>query len=510
MRSVTRRALAAFVAVLVSIAAVPARAEYADLVKSAPAGANAIVLIDVEKLLASPLGVKEGWREKHDQAFRSGLVIVPPKTKRFVMSAQFDFQFMHPVWQNTLLDLDFDLDLGKAAAAYGATVDKIGGFGGYDAAVFPGDLYVVRVSPRTAAVIMPANRQNVGRWLAEVNADRQHPLSPYLAEAVAFAESGAPLIMALDLEHVFPPEYIRQRLESFEALKDKNVDLDALSKQLASIRGVSLGVTVAESRFGKIKVDFNEPIALQPELAKAVLLEVLGNRGAMIHEFAEWPVKIEGTRVSIEGTLEDSGMRRILSVIDAPPALHNAMRYSEVAGSPSEKQTVADTSKRYYQAVATYIDDLRVQPSKNTGGTTTTGLVAMWYDRYARKIDSLSVLHVDNDLVQYGAFVSHSMRSASEALKNVGAQSTLRAQDVPTYYNVRTWAEPIGVTRWGAYGAYGWSATPDDRRRAQEQAKVRTEERIRGYTAANLIMQGVDEATADVRRRMTQKYQSDF
>ena len=44
----------------------------------------------------------------------------------------------------------------------------------------------------------------------------------------------------------------------------------------------------------------------------------------------------------------------------------------------------------------------------------------------------------------------------------------------------------------------------------QQSAQIRTQERIRGNTSANLIMQGLQAETGEIRRKMTQKYQVEF
>jgi hypothetical protein len=86
----------------------------------------------------------------------------------------------------------------------------------------------------------------------------------------------------------------------------------------------------------------------------------------------------------------------------------------------------------------------------------------------------------------------------------------LRQQELPDLYNVQTYSVPIGVTWNGSYGWGGWTAQRDLRAEGREQAKVRTQEKIRGNMSANTTAQGIEQATADMRRYMTQKYQIEF
>ena len=51
-----------------------------------------------------------------------------------------------------------------------------------------------------------------------------------------------------------------------------------MAKLLAGIRGLTLGVTLADKPFGKVKVDFSDVVDLSPDLAKAMLLQALAKR----------------------------------------------------------------------------------------------------------------------------------------------------------------------------------------------------------------------------------------
>ncbi|MDX1944944.1 MAG: hypothetical protein SFU86_06020 [Pirellulaceae bacterium] len=485
-----------------------AQAQYGDLTYRIPTDANAIVLLNLEAAEASPLGVKEGWRENHEKQFASGLVLVPPQCNRFVMAARMDFPAFKPRWQVSLCDLRYELSVAKTAARLSGTVDEIAD---RSVAVVPGDLCLVRFGPRLAGAYTPADRQEVAQWLNGIDANAKRELSPYMSESVKFAENGAPLIMAVDLRQAFSAAEIRPRLEEAESLKGQKVDLDQLAKALASIQGISLGVTITDRRFGKIKVDFAEDISFMAPFAKALLLEVLGNHGSMIDEFETWTAKASGKQITLEGDLLTSGTRRIMSLFDTPPELQKeaakATQTDPNDAQQKEKQ-IALASQLYFKQIVSLIDDLRLKRS----GTefVTWNQVGTWFEKYARKIDRMPILNVDPELVKYGAWVAASMRDAENALKGIGPQSRLRQLEVPAYYDVQTYSVPIGVTWSGVYGWGGWTATENLRARGQELSKIRTQEKIRGNASANSTAQGIEQATADMRRYLTQKYQVEF
>jgi hypothetical protein len=64
-----------------------------------------------------------------------------------------------------------------------------------------------------------------------------------------------------------------------------------------------------------------------------------------------------------------------------------------------------------------------------------------------------------------------------------------------------------------AAGFQGWGGfcpRAADQATGQAQALVRTQERQRGTMSANLILQAIDNAAADMRVAMTQKYNVEF
>src|SRR3989304_5600515 len=59
-----------------------AGAQFGELVKQVPRSANAIVLLNMEKARQSPMGVKEGWDKRIENAFEAGISRGPPQATR--------------------------------------------------------------------------------------------------------------------------------------------------------------------------------------------------------------------------------------------------------------------------------------------------------------------------------------------------------------------------------------------------------------------------------------------
>lgn len=482
-------------------------AQFRELTKRIPDGANAIFFVDVNKLQNSPLGKAHNWREKQEEAFEAGIEVIPPQANNFVAAAKLDLETKQPEWQVGLMELKYDPSLPKVAVRYQGSTDYIAE---RPVAILPGDIYVVKFMENVVGYGMPATRQDVARWVTRYYDNSLRGLSEYLAEAQTFADAGSPIIVALDLTHVVSPQIVRNRLDSLESLKGRKVDLDQLAKVLASVRGVSLGVTVQQSMTGAVKVDFSEDVTILQEFAKPLLLEILGKQGMMIDEINSWEATVSANRIQLTGPLYASGLRRIFSLVDTPPSLHEAPHKVAQTGDNSDadeqKALTIAASQIYYKSVVSLLDELRTEKK----GRKTMGQIAVWYDKYARKIDRLPIANVDPDLLSYGRYVSESLRTGQSAVTDAAARSRIRQNEVPEQYDVTTYSAPIGANWAGQYSWNGWEATPDWQRTGSMMSNVRMEEQIQGAKSANDVMRDIENATADIRRHMTQKYGVEF
>ncbi|HWE35216.1 MAG TPA: hypothetical protein VG406_01490 [Isosphaeraceae bacterium] len=92
-----------------------------DLVKRAPAGANALILIDVEGLAGSPVAVREKWREKK-LAAAAGLPELPRDARALLLASKFDCpNGFESQWDVGLLELKYGVVMETLAKAEGAT-----------------------------------------------------------------------------------------------------------------------------------------------------------------------------------------------------------------------------------------------------------------------------------------------------------------------------------------------------------------------------------------------------
>ena len=345
-------------ALMASWTAVALDADFGPLMARIPGGTNTLVILNVDRIIGSPLAKKDKWQERRDNAFAAGLSILPPDAERFVMAANMDFDFMQPTWTVTLVKIPKKRALSEIAARWGGEMDRISS---RDAVKLPDDSYLIPFGENMLGAYHPGNRQRVASWLRQTDRSGDR-LSPYIEKAVGFAEkNGTPIIMAMDFDNVISLNEVQKRLETFEALKDKDIDLTRLATSLSKMKGITLGVTVKDRVHGALVIDFDDDISFIGELAKPMVLEALAKNSAMIHEFEDWKCQVEGKRIRLSGYFGRSGLKRVLSILDAPPVLQEHLHDSPGA-EPDEESLKRLASQQYFNSVTGDVDDLTKKP----------------------------------------------------------------------------------------------------------------------------------------------------
>jgi hypothetical protein len=479
----------AFAFTMVSSAA----AQFEELLNKVPGTANSLALVNGEKLFNSPLAVKEGWKEKYSEAFASGLVSIPPDTKRMLLAAQMDYSYMKPLWELAIADFSGEKSLVDVARRTKGSFDNVGE---WPAVVLDDDSYCVQLEATRLGVMAPANRQTVSRWLRDAGTRTEPAVSPYLKGALAASEKSQ-VVIAFDLQDAVPREIIRAKLGGSATLSGKNIDLDAAAKALASIRGMVLEVAITEGSYGRLMIHFGSDASILAPFAKPLLIEVLGNLGAMIDDLEKWEATTEPQKFTFHGNLSADGRKRVLLLIDHPTAALVASHSSEMQSANPQLSKEANASLQYFKTIQSMRDDLREKSAQ------TMGQRALWLDNAARRIDRLPILNVDEELLAYGRYITTRMRDASAALKGIGISSAARQAQVYQQYSSSS-------SGWGGYYGGGYSYNVQWNNVQGERRAIRYQERASGVTDAQAIAREVDNETVKIRQAMTQKYQTNF
>lgn len=501
--------------VILSVLAGRATAEptFGELVKKLPKATNAVVLLNVEKIKASPMAVAENWAENMEKSFDAGLTRIPPHATRFIIGSELDPEFMTPIYETAVVELDMRPSLDTAAKVHGGTRDKLGDF---DAVVLPNDTYAVQFDPTTVGVMRPANRQAVLRWLDSMDLATGPQLSPYITKAAGYSdEAGSEIIMAVDLQGAFSWERGAKYVNRKKELLDKyGVDVKDAANLMATLQGVRLGVRLSEKPVGKVSADFGEEVKLPTDCAKQLMLEIFADAGVLIPEFEEWACNVNGTEVSLTGVITREGLRRLGSLIDSPSP-HHMVEDEKYVSPGDEPENKLKASKQYFTSVTSLFNDIksgwRDLKSLSSG--------SVFLDRYSQKIAKLPILNVDPELLNYGQYVSQQLRAAAGAVRTMGIRGGARQAQISGYdvgpEVVSYGGGGGGWPGWGGY-RYGWAQAyyPSEgeiiKEVGAERRKVRAEERGIMATDVSAIRDQILQATEDIRRKMTEKYQSEF
>jgi hypothetical protein len=504
--------LAAFAAIAFLQIDAFAADEFQDLVNQIPRSANAVVLLNMEKAKNSPLGIKENWKSKIEKAFEAGLFRVPPQATRFVLASEIDFEFKEPLWEVAIIDVNENFSMEKIAEKRQGTTDTIENL---PAIALPNDTYLVQLGPKTLGAMAPANRQTVVRWIREIRKPSPQPLSPYLQKAAVFSDkTGSEIIMAIDLDGMMSFKRVGKYLKSKQKELDEwGANLIDVTNLLSEIQGMRIGVRIGDPSSAMVAVDLRGDATPIKSFAKPLFLQILSDLGASSDNLNSWTAQAKKNEISLAGKLDRSGLRRLLSVVDAPAIDDDAVANSSEV-SPGELPAVqAKAAREHFRAVTEMFDDLKddMKSSRNLAST------QLWFDKYAKRIERLPVLNVDPELLDYSAFVASQLRKASLASKTMGIQSGVRQAQITTA-DVAPYA--VGTSRWGRYGYYGgyggargyavYDRGAEMKAVESERRVVRAEEKAVAATDIQQLRQDIIAATTDMRRKMTQKYKVEF
>jgi hypothetical protein len=423
-----------------------------------PEEANSLVIAARRKDFQEPaISSDQNWLAKWKKLKSREWLSFRLPPSNCVIGSQFDYEYMEPLFTTSVFEkTGSPIVLSKVADMVKGNITMLTGF---DSLESGNDSYLVKLSDNVLASYAPANRQAVICWLQN-QPKSTGGLSPYLSQAAKFADENADVIISFDMQHVLDPSEIAKRIQNFESLK--GVDADTAVKVLETLQGLTLGITVKSGITGSIKIDFTDNPMLLTNVAKAFLLEALGKRGLMIDDFENWELKHSNNQFLMSGPLSPAGLRQISLLINHP--LREVVSASSTEGGVTQTD-MGTSTKQYYDQVNQILEDFRSRPQVKNLNT-----YASWFDRFARKIDELPVLNVDDAMIQFGQSVSNQFRDISTGLR---AELT-KTQDATSYQN-----SAYGYR--GYYGSYSYyydnskarnAATSIDRQAGSNQARA--------------------------------------
>ncbi|HVW02991.1 MAG TPA: hypothetical protein VHB77_21705, partial [Planctomycetaceae bacterium] len=381
-----------------------ANAQIDNLLARVPQSANALVIIDAAEAQKTPLAKAQGWEARLEAANASRAMMLPPEADKIVVAAMLDpTSYFEPDWELGVVHLTETMSMRSIARAESGYVDKINGL---DAAWTPSDAYFVSLDPHTLGIMSPANRQAVSRWAEFGERNQKVGLSGYLQSAAKLAGKQAPIVLAVDLKDSVQPHQLRKSLDESPLLKDKKDDVEKVAAVVSSIQGITLRIMLAKSAKGELRIDFGQSVAPLAKNAKPLVLEALDKFQAQLDELDSWSVSLDGNSILMKGEFTDAGLRRVLSLLELPTTKFSSLK--DAPEGPATPDVVLKATKTYFSAVTSLVDELEKTLKNNKRDTHIS-----WMEKYAKKIDRLPILNVDEEAVVFGACVAETFRGTA-------------------------------------------------------------------------------------------------
>ncbi len=334
----------------------------ADVLKSTPDRANALLYVDVptvrEFTKGSPISA--------DLSDKIGEVRI---------ASELDLRALEPIWEIGYISVKGLSNPEGIAKSIGGYVDTIQG---KSAIWSPRQSYLIPLESNVLGMVRPSDRKLVGRWLKK---EKSGSVAGFLDKEAGQSTKFVALMFAVDLEDALSVMAIKQRIETLESLKGTN--LDSLASTLATVKGLKVLISRKNLDDCIISLEFgSSPASLLP-VAKNFLWKCW--RG-ITHRFRKLPIGNRASRGTLflsvgpfrpKPSMTCSGFS--LSS-DKLPTFPTSGMPIEVSTSDSAK---LEATKNFFAKTSNVLTRVRDYTAHNTGDR------AQWNGKMARRIDEL-------------------------------------------------------------------------------------------------------------------------
>jgi hypothetical protein len=465
-------------------------ANFKSLAQRLPASANAIIAINVEKVLQTPYAQKE-WLPTAADAWARQPVMIPSGAKRLLMAAEVRTDNMEPFWEMSLVEMDKVPDLKLMAAKEGGHIDRVWD---KDAVASPINAYFVPLDATTLASITPANRAAIAKWVrTPTTRPEGNMTSDYLQRVAAGLGDKTDIVMAMDLEGAFGVPRIRRWLDENDIKEIPEKQRDEAARTLGTMKGITLVMTVGQDVTGRGTVEFDRDASALAAGAKPIMLGVLSAAGMRIDDIEQWNFAAAGKQVTMEGKLSTPALRKLLGIVQSPiPAATADPAAAKPAGDVPTDPVQA--SQRYFKVICANLDNLKVATSPTES--------AQWARATSKRIDQLPILNVDPELVKWGSMVSLKLKQVGAGMATAQTAMNSRVAGV---------ADPAYTTYTDNEGFSQSTINQSEVENAKRQRRqVALEQRAQAQEQAVQILTEIAESRPAVRAAMVEKYKVEF
>ncbi len=462
--------------------------DFPKLISKVPGGANSLVMLDTDAILASPVAKSNGWAKKFSEGSADRPMYLPPEADKIVIGSQLDLvRGCARIWEVAVMGMKEPISMRLIARAEGGYADDVKGV---NVAWVPSDAYFIELDTETLGLMAPANRQAIARW-SDHEKTPQIGLSDYLRSAATLMGNGTQSVLAIDAADAIQSHRVKAKLEGSELIKDS--ELDKTVALISSLKGLVVKLSFTDKVVAVAQVDFAMPVTLQNSAAKAMVLGALEDLELTLPGTEKWTCSVSANTITLTGELEGDALRRIFTLMEVPTTKFSSLKDADI--EDDSQATIAKNSVAYFHSVDALLKDLRARTKSNSGGD------AGWTDRYAAKIDRLPILHVDQELLNWGEKVSETLRvmAGSRRVSNMqgaSAERAARSEGGLSYSN-------------DGYGYSGYNYT-SPRQAVANSSNVRADALASG---TSVKLQGwtlIDNSIVEIRKSMTLRYGVEF
>jgi hypothetical protein len=371
----------------------------------------------------------------------------------------------------------------------------------------PNRMYLVPLPDRVLSIVRPADRKFLSQWLRR---DRNPNNGDYLTNAAGVSLDGLSLMIAVDVEDIIAPQTIADTLGTYNSLKGR--DIGAIAKELATLRGIALEVSRDTLTRTTITLTFQDsPRNLQP-IAKDFFNELLQRRGSAIKDFSSWTMTADdqGKRLQFRGSVGSEFLDDILGIFTVQRQTASIEHYEsqpQVPAQETSQSVVAENTRNYFRKIVNIVHRVRDYSASNTGDR------AQWNGNMANRIDEIPTLNVDADMVQFGAETAKALRNnmVSMQLTNIAVGAQAVANDAGTSgFSTATGFGTIAGSFNGAVNGFYGGGFGGNFHDPNSPMKYYSMGQSQGNTSYRQLVGQLEQAIADMRRRMTEKYSIQF
>ncbi|MBS0266240.1 MAG: hypothetical protein JSS02_30200 [Planctomycetes bacterium] len=484
----SQRMWASMALVLASTSAVALGGDWPKLLDHPPVGANAVVLVNGESLRFAAAKLQRFKDGEQAAAANAMLAELPDELKQALIVANLDFGSLDPIWEVASATVSKKLPTPKGISENeGGYVDQISG---RSVIWSPRNRYFVPVAADRMVVHLPASRAAVSRWLKGRGKTTQ-PLPDYLKKTVDRAADNIAVVVAVDVADAISATQAAEKVQTLKAAADAKLDAQLLGKLLGDLMGFTFTVTVKDQFIGELRLDFETAPDLLKIAGRDLVLESLSRRGMLIAEMQKWSGAVEGKSFVMGGPLDAHSVLEVLSFFNGTPTTsdgtQDSLGNSEAQAAADKNAKIQKASQRYFAGTQRILQECR----------TTKGLSiperGVFNDKLSRKIDQLPMLDVDPELLDYGTAVGQLLRGSGSAIRSAnvaaGAQRSVAAT---------------------AEVSYGWGGGFYFNDNTAYNETLKNQARAQGMQTHLANMEQIDNMTAEIRRKMTQKYNVEF